>query len=192
LSSGDVTRLLSAIEQGDSDAAASLFPLVYEELRAIAHRQLGRGGAGGTLNTTAVVHEAYLKLAGHGSLGLRDRQHLFAIAARAMRQVIVDHARAHLAKKRGGGAQRTLLDESVLQVEARAAELLDLERAMQSLAAMDDRLARVVDLRFICGLSVEETAELLGVTSRTVERDWRQARAFLLHELEADRAGGGA
>lgn len=163
-----------------------LFPIVYNELRGVARRQRRGGGAPETLNTTAVVHEAYLKLIGSESAAPSDRVHFFALAAKAMRQILVDHARMHMAKKRGGGATHFELEERDLPVESRAAEILELERAVERLAALDERLVRVVELRFYSGLSVEESAELLGVHARTVKRDWRKARAFLYRELHDD------
>jgi RNA polymerase sigma factor (TIGR02999 family) len=187
LSAGeDVTRLLASHREGDGEALNRLFPLVYGELRALAHRQLGRAGRG-TLHTTAVVHEAYLRLAGPG-LAAEDRGHFFNLAARAMRQILIDHARRHLARKRGGGAPHLLLDDNDVAVEARAEELIDLDAALDRLGRLDDRLNRVVELRFFAGLSVDETAEVLGVAARTVKRDWQKARAFLFDELHGDAA----
>ncbi len=180
----DVTRLLADLRGGDEAALNDLFPLVYAELRALAHRQLGREGRG-TLNTTAVVHEAYLRLVGN-DLAPEDRRHFFNLAARAMRHIIIDHARRHLAKKRGGGAPHSMLEENDVAVEARAEELIDLNSALERLGALDERLGHVVELRFFAGLSVEETASSLGVGERTVKRDWRKARAFLFDELHGD------
>ncbi|HMB70267.1 MAG TPA: sigma-70 family RNA polymerase sigma factor [bacterium] len=181
-----VTRLLAALRQGDPHALGELFPLVYHELRELAHRQLRREGRG-TLNTTAVVHEAYLRFLGPG-FAPEDRSHFFNVAARAMRQILIDHARRHLAQKRGGGAPHTLLDENDVAVETRAEELIDLDTAMGRLGQLDERLSRVVELRFFAGLSVDETADTLGIGVRTVKRDWRKARAFLYAELHGDAA----
>jgi len=180
--SEDVTRLLHRARGGDSGAVHRLLPLVYDELRAIARRQL-RGATGGTLSATVVVHEAYLKIGGERGLAARDRGHFFAVAATAMRQVAIDHARERSAKKRGGGAPHTLLDGHDLPVESRAEELLVLDDALTRLASLDERAARVVELRFFAGLDVEETADALDVSTPTVKRDWRRARAFLYHEL---------
>jgi RNA polymerase sigma factor (TIGR02999 family) len=177
-----VTRLLSALREGDPDALGALVPLVYAELRRIARIQL-RAASGATLNTTAVVHEAYLKLGGAQGLDFADRGHFFAVAATAMRQVLLDHARRHLADKRGGGAAHTLLDDLEIPVEDRAAELVELDQALTRLEELDERTARVVELRFYAGLSVEETAQALDVSAPTVKRDWRRARAFLYREL---------
>lgn len=176
-----VTRLLADLRRGDPDALGALFPLVYADLRDLARRQLR--GARGTLNTTAVVHEAYLRFAGNDGVLPSDRAHFFAIAARAMRQIVIDHARRHLAAKRGGGAPHTLLDEAQVAVEDRAEELLDLHAALERMETLDARLGRVVELRFFAGLSVEETAEALSVSAITVKRDWRKAKAFLYREL---------
>lgn len=180
----EVTRLLAALREGDGEALDRLFPLVYAELRRIAHGQLSRKGPS-TLQTTAVVHEAYLKLATGAGTAPRDRGHFFAVAATAMRQILVDHARAHLRQKRGSGAEHLQLDERDIPVEDRAAELVELDLALSRLAELDERAARVVELRFFGGLAVEETAEALGVSERTVKRDWREARAFLFRELRS-------
>jgi len=177
-SEGDITRILASLREGDPDALGSLFPIVYGELRELAHGQLA-GHRRGTLSTTAVVHEAYLKLLGSQNVDAGNRAHFFSLAARAMRQIMIDYARARLAKKRGGGAAHDVLDAVDVPVEDRAGELLDLDRALARLGALDERLARLVELRFFAGLSVEETAELTGVSPRTVKRDWQKARAFL-------------
>lgn len=177
----EITRLLASLQNGDPEALNALFPLVYADLRDLAHRQLR--GARGTLNTTAVVHEAYLRFAGNDGLAPNDRGHFFALAARAMRQIVIDHARRHLAQKRGGGASHTLLQEADLAVEASAGELLDLHLALERMEGLDARLGRVVELRFFAGLSMEEVAEVLSVSVITVKRDWRKAKAFLFREL---------
>jgi RNA polymerase sigma factor (TIGR02999 family) len=178
---GQVTRLLAAARSGDPTAIEAIFPIVYGELRGIASRQLR--GANATLNTTAVVHEAYLKLVGASSLQLQDRHHFFALAATAMRQVLLDHARRHLSEKRGGGAAHTLLDDNSVAVESRAVEIVELDLALQKLSQLDARLGQVVELRFFAGLSVEETAEVMEISAITVKREWRRAKAFLFREL---------
>jgi RNA polymerase sigma factor (TIGR02999 family) len=178
----DITLMLSAAREGDQAALDLVFTRVYSEIRRIAHDQLRRVGDNQTLSTTAVVHEAYLKLVRSPAIAWADRGHFYAVAAMAMRQILINHARRHLTQKRGGGRPLPL-DEVDAPIDLRAAHLVELNDALQRLAAVDDRLARVVDLRFFAGLSVEETAEVLGVTDRTIKRDWRAARAFLYREL---------
>jgi len=178
-----ITRLLSAARAGDREAMNGVVTHVYDEIRRIARRQLQRMGRPDTLNTTAVVHEAYIKLMGSGGASWEDRSHFLNVAATAMRHVLVDHARTRARKKRGGGVRPFLLDDVDAPIEDRAAELLELDDALHRLSAMSERLGRVVELRFFAGLSVEEAAEVLGVNGRTVKRDWRAARAFLYHEL---------
>jgi RNA polymerase sigma factor (TIGR02999 family) len=180
--SRSVTQLLAELRGGDQEAFDRLVPLVYAELRRIAQSQL-RGVRSATLNTTVVVHEAYLKLGGAAGIDYADRGHFFAVAATAMRQVLLDHARRKLAEKRGGGAAHTLLDDVEIAVEDRAAELVELDQALTRLAELDERAARIVELRFFAGLKVEEIAEALEVSAPTVKREWRRARAFLYREL---------
>jgi RNA polymerase sigma factor (TIGR02999 family) len=177
----DITRLLISLREGRREALNDLFPLVYEELRAIARRRIPAGEQ--TLGTTALVHEAYLKLFDHTRLTLNDRKHFYALAARAMRQILIDHARRRGAAKRGGNLRRLDLDDATIAVDDRAAELLALDDALQRLSKLDERMGQVVELRFFGGLSVDETADVLGVDSRTVKRDWRKARAVLYQEL---------
>jgi RNA polymerase sigma factor (TIGR02999 family) len=184
---GDITNLLDSVREGNRDALDALFPIVYAELRSLACRQL-RAHRRATLSTTAVVHEAYLKLIGSRVLDAQNRMHFFSIAARAMRQILVDHARLHLARKRGLGAEHVELDHTAIQIEDRAKELVDLDRALGGLQELDERLSRVVEVRFFAGLSVEETAELLDVSPRTIKRDWRRARAYLFSELHGGSA----
>ena len=183
----DITLLLSALKGGDRSALDRLFSLLYEELRRIASRQLQRSGAPNTLSTTVVVHEAYLKFLGHGNVDVNDRNHFFNLAARAMRQILVDHARQHLSAKRGGGEKPRVLDGNDIRVEESATAIVALDASLQRLRGLDERLAQVVELRFFAGLSVEETAALLDVTDRTIKRDWRKARAFLHRELYDER-----
>lgn len=189
---GDVTRLLHAGSAGDAAASERLFPLVYEHLRVLARAQLRREREGHTLSTTAVVHEAYLKLADPAKLGLRDRAHFFGIAARAMRQVLIDYARSVGSEKRGGRLARVELDEVQLAVTERAETLIALDEALLRLAELNPRLAQVVELRFFGGLSEPEAAATLGVTDRTVRRDWVKARAWLHAQLAADAGIPGA
>ena len=178
-----ITELLRGIERGERDARNQLFEMVYRELRMIARRQLARRRGPTTLNTTALVHEAYLKLAGDSLLSTRDRGHFFALSSRAMRQVLVDHARRRLRNKRGGGAAVLPLDGIDVPISERAEELIALDGALERLEAMDAGLARLVEWRFFGGLSVEEVAGLMEVSDRTVKRHWRAARAFLFREL---------
>ncbi|HMB68811.1 MAG TPA: sigma-70 family RNA polymerase sigma factor [bacterium] len=173
-----VTRLLDGVRRGDADARERLYDLVYEDLRRIARAHL-RGRATGTLGTTAMVNEAYLRLAGAEERSWNDRVHFLSVASRAMRQILVDQARRKLAAKRGGGQTPLELDEGRVGEEPRVLEIVALDQALDRLKTLDERLARVVELRFFGGLSVEETASVLGVTDRTVKRDWRKARSVL-------------
>ena len=180
----DITRLLISLREGSRDALHDLLPLVYDELRAMARRRLSGQPGDQTLGTTALVHEAYLKLIDQTRLSINDRKHFFAVAAMAMRQIVVDHARRRRALKRGGaGRRRVDLESTELAVDARAEEIVALDEALTRLTALDERLARVVELRFFGGLSVDETAEVLEVDPRTVKRDWRKARALLHQDL---------
>jgi RNA polymerase sigma factor (TIGR02999 family) len=163
-----------------------LVPLVYRELRAIAHRQLGAPDRGMTMSTTALVNEAYLKLAGSAERSWNDRTHFLALAAIAMRQILIDRARARVALKRGGGAAHVTLDEGALASDDAPEALLALDQALERLAELAPRLARVVELRFYGGLSEQEVADVLGVTTRTVQRDWVKARMLLRRALEAE------
>lgn len=175
---GEVTRLILAMRAGRDGALRELFPLVYDELRRIArHRR--PAGPGATVSTTELVHEAYLRLFDQTHLDFNDRRHFFAVAAMAMRQIVVDRARRRSALKRGGGAVRVDLDDAPLASHDAVEDILSLDEALRRLEEMDPRLARVVELRFFGGLSVEETAEVIGLDPRTVKRDWRKARALL-------------
>jgi RNA polymerase sigma factor (TIGR02999 family) len=180
-----ITELIVELREGKDHAWESLLPMVYEELRRVAHRQLRQQGPGHTLNTTALVHEAYIRLADGSHLSLVDRAHFFAVAARAMRHVLIDHARKHSTAKRGGDWQQIPLDEAEISVEARADTLLALDAALTRLMDMNERLARVVECRFFGGMTDEETATALGVTDRTVRRDWTKARLWLYAEIGA-------
>jgi RNA polymerase sigma factor (TIGR02999 family) len=179
----DITHLLIAVREGETGARERLLPRVYEQLRAIARHRLTPGA---TLSATELVHEAYLKLFDQTRLSLNDRRHFFSVASMAMRQVVVDHARKRVSAKRGGGMRRLDLDDVDLPVEDRIAEILSIDEALRRLAQLDERLVRVVEMRFFGGLTVEETAEALGVDPRTVKRDWRKARALLYRELIAE------
>ena len=184
----EIAAALAALRGGAPDAMDRLLPLVYGELRRIAHRQLGAERAGHTLSTTAVVHEAYLRLAGQRDEAWADRAHFFALAARVMRRVLTDYARRHRAARRGGPAgSRVALEEAVaagvLVAAERAAELLALDEALDRLARSDPRLAQVVECRVYAGLSAAETAEALGSSLRTIEREWALAKGWLYQEL---------
>jgi RNA polymerase sigma factor (TIGR02999 family) len=182
-SSNDVTRLLVDWRNGDEEALDRLIPLVYDELRRMAGRYM-RGERGDhTLQTSALVNEAYLRLADHKNIEWQNRAHFFGVAAQAMRRVLVDYARTRNVQKRGGGAARVAFDDAVDVAEERAAELVALDDALRALAAFDERKARVVELRYFGGLTAEEAAEVLGVSLATVERDWTAARAWLIREL---------
>jgi RNA polymerase sigma factor (TIGR02999 family) len=188
---GEITRLLHAYAGGDRAAFDELVPLIYEELRRIARNHLRRTQRGATLDTNGLVHEAYLKLAGQKGMRVEDRGHFLAIAARAMRQIIVSRARARVAAKRGGGDIRMTFDEGRIAApaETQAEWLLDLDRALEGLRERDERLARTVECRFFAGLSEDETAEALGVSLRTAQRNWMRARAWIRSELTTGKAG---
>ena len=178
-----VTEAIRRLRAGEATALDELVPLIYEDLRRLAHRQLGSIRAGETLGTTGLVHEAYLKLAAQSHPVWRDRGHFFAVASRAMRHILIDYARSGRRQKRGSGQPHVPLDEAQVAIEAEAAHLVAVDEALTRLAAEDERLARVVECRFFAGLSEEETAEALGISVRTVQRDWGQARAWLKKEM---------
>ncbi len=182
----EITRLLQAHEAGDPSAFDRLVPLVYDELRRLARRHLRRQPGGHTLNTTGLVHEAYLKLAASPGLRVNDHGHLLAVTACAMRQVLVSRARARLRVKRGGGEPAEPLDEARLGREHDAEGLLDLDRALGRLRERDPRLAGIFECRYFGGLSEEETAQALGVSLRTAQRGWLRARVWLRAELEGE------
>jgi RNA polymerase sigma factor (TIGR02999 family) len=187
-----VTRLLAEWQEGQQDALDRLMPLVYGELRAIAARHLSHEQAAHTLQSTALVHEAYVRLVGQRSARWQNRAHFFAIAAQMMRRILVDHARGRDRLKRGGGATLLALEDGLVSSGPDAdVDLLALDHALTALAALDPRGARVVELRFFSGLTVEETAEVLGVSPGTVKRDWHTARAWLYREMQG-RPGGPA
>lgn len=178
-----VTLLLKQMADGDESAASELFELVYSDLRARAAR-LMQSEHGHTLQPTAVVNEAWMKLAG-GGVSWESRGHFLGVAAKAMRSVLVDHARAKKASKRGGDAQRVALDAAVHVFEERALDLVRLDAALEQLNQIDPKLGQLVELRFFGGLTIPETAEVMGVSTPTIERGWRAARSWLGHELSS-------
>lgn len=179
-----LSEVLRSSRLGDPRAFDAVYTAAYDELRRIARGQRQRGPAGPTLTTTALVHEAYLKLLGMAGAP-EDRTHFLSIAARAMRHILIDRARERGAEKRGGQRRLTSLDDDAGAVDAFSDELIDIDRALTKLESVSDRLARIVEWRFFGGLTEEESAAALGVTVRTVRRDWQKARAFLFHELSA-------
>lgn len=182
----DITGLLVRWSNGDRAALDHLIPVVYRELHRIARYQMAQQGDGHTLQATAVVHEAYLKLTGEGR-HWENRSHFFAIAATAMRQVLVDHARKHLAGKRGGEAQHLSLEEGIFTAPEQDRELIALDDALTTLGQLNARYKQVVELRYFAGLSVAETAEVLSVSQETVARDWKFAKVFLYKEMKRSR-----
>jgi RNA polymerase sigma factor (TIGR02999 family) len=183
--SHDVTKLLLEWSKGNRSAMDELLPLVYRELQKIAHRYLGRERASNTLQTTALVHEAFLKLIDQTRVQWQNRAHFFGIAA--MRRILVDHARQKLADKRGGGNEKVELDEGLIDVsDEKASNLIELDAALKRLAEIDEQKARLVELRYFGGLSIEETAEVLGVSIATVNRQWRLAKAWLYREISGN------
>jgi RNA polymerase sigma factor (TIGR02999 family) len=179
----EVTRLLAAWSQGDRAALEQLTRLVYEELRRLAHRYMSGQRADHTLQTTALVNEAYLRLAGQAQPNFANRSHFLAVAARAMRQILVDHAKSTLREKRGAGAKAVELDESALLSPEPTREIVDLNEALEKLAVLDARKANVVELSYFGGLKQEEIAEALNISIVTVRRDWTFSRAWLYAEL---------
>jgi RNA polymerase sigma-70 factor (ECF subfamily) len=183
----NVTQLLAAWGRGEEAALRELTPLVYEELRSLAHRYMGGQRRDHTLQATALVNEAYLRLADQTNPNFTNRSHFFAVAAQAMRQILVDYARASNSQKRGGGALRVELDEAVLVCPAQTAEILDLNAALERLCAHDSRKAQVVELRYFGGLDYQEIAEVLKISVITVRRDWEFAKAWLYGQLQRAR-----
>jgi RNA polymerase sigma factor (TIGR02999 family) len=179
----DVTQLLVAWSNGDQTALDELIPLVYEELHRLAQRRLGRERLGHTLQPTALVHEAYLRLIDQKNVRWQNRAHFFAVAAQLMRRILVDYARRRHYAKREGGALRVTFDEAELVSKERAADVVALDDALTALATLDPRKSQIVELRFFGGLSIEETAEALGVSPGTVMRDWTLAKAWLQREI---------
>jgi len=182
--SGEITRLLLAWSDGDSAALGRLTPLIQAELHRLAQRCMARESPGHTLQATALVNEAYLKLIDQRRARWHNRAHFFAVSAQLMRRILVDHARRRRFQKRGGSAVRVSLDEAGTVAAETSADIVDLDDALEALTRIDPRQARVVELRFFGGLSVEETAEFLGISPKTVQRDWKIAKLWLLRELD--------
>ncbi len=179
----DVTQLLLAWREGDEGALDKLLPLVYEELHRLAARYMRRESPGHTLQTSALVNEAFIRLIDQQQVHWQNRAHFFGIAAQLMRRILLDHARSQARAKRGGGALRVSFDEAAIVSGQRAAELIALDDALNALTAFDSRKSRIVELRFFGGLSNEEVAEVMGMSLRTVEREWRKAKVWLHHAM---------
>lgn len=183
-SQGEITRLVRRWSEGDSDAFDRLIELVYDDLRRIAHHHIELGASGGTVNTTALVHEAYLKLARVEGGAWDNRAQFFAFCSKAMRRILIDYARRRSAAKRGGSRTRVPLTEDAAVIDAEVTRMLSVEEALQELEQRDERMGRIVECRFFGGMSVPDTAEALGTSTRTVEREWARARAYLSHALQ--------
>jgi len=181
--SHEVTQLLIQWSNGDKAALDKLMPLIYEELRQLARHYMNRERVGHTLQTTALVNEAYLRLINRKQVHWQNRAHFFAIAAHLMRSILVDHARSHAYAKRGGGARKIALDEALAVSQQRAADDVALDDALKRLAEIDRQQSRIVELKFFGGLTIEETAEVLALSPATIKREWSTAKAWLYHEL---------
>lgn len=178
----EITQLLRAWSEGDKSALDQLLPLIYGELRRLAGRYMRRENPGHTLQSSDLINEAWLRLADQRQVQWQNRAHFFGIAAQLMRRILIDHARRHHYQKRGGGAIQVSLDETAAVTAARAAELLAVDEALERLTAMDARKGRIIELRFFGGLNLDETAEVMGLSSPTIQREWRAAKAWL-HRL---------
>ncbi len=186
-SSQPVSELLVRWKQGDQEALEALLPLVYDELRRLAHHHLEAERAGHTLQSTALVHEVYLRLVDQEPLRLDNRAHFFAVASHLMRQILVDYARKHHATKRGAGNLTLTLDDAIALPKKRKLHLVELDDALNGLAALDTRQCHIVELRFFGGLTIDETSQVLGVSSATIKREWTAARAWLYRQMDAQR-----
>jgi len=182
-SPNDVTQLLVDWGNGNDQALADLMPLVYRELHGIAGRYLRRERGGHTLQTTALINEAYLRIVNQKNVNWQNRAHFFGVAAQIMRRILVDHARSHLYLKRGGGAQKLTLDEALALPQEREVDLVALDDSLSALARIDPQQSRIIELRFFGGLTIKETAEVLHISPATVKRDWDMAKAWLYGEL---------
>lgn len=183
---GEVTHLLFELKQGNKEAQDRLIQLVYDELRRIAAQYLRKEEANHSLQPTVLVHEAYLRLIKLERIDWQTRSHFFAVSAILMRRILVDHARAHQAKKRGEGWDTVTLDPAIFPTRERSPEVLALNEALEKLSRLDARQSKIVELRFFAGMSEEETGHVLGISARTVKRDWRVAKAWLYHELKCN------
>lgn len=181
-----ITELLRGARQGDREAANHLYDAVYDQLREIAHQRLGRNRPGETLNTTGLVHEAYIRLVDQTQVAANDRGHFFALASRAMRFVVIDYARRRTAQKRGGSDENIPLDAVQIGTIERTLDLLALDEALDNLSAFDERLGRLVEYRFFGGLTYEEIAEVTELSVPTVKRDWQRARAWLFRAMQSE------
>jgi RNA polymerase sigma-70 factor, ECF subfamily len=184
--SGEVTRLLSNWSKGDSEARDAVFPLVYDELRKLAASYLRRERSDHTLQATALVHEAYMRLVEHEHANFQNRQHFFGASAQLMRRILVDHARGRLTAKRGSASTRVELTEAIAMSQDQPAEMLALDESLTRLASLDSQQARVVELRVFAGMSVEETAEVMSISPATVKREWALAKAWLLRQMQGN------
>jgi len=183
LAQGDITALLIDWGNGDKAALDKLIPLVYEELRRMAHQYMRRERPGNTLQSSALINEAYIRLVDYRRMHWRDRAHFFAVAAQAMRRILVERARSRRRDKRGGAAQKVSLDETAAFAAERAADLIALDDALTQLSAIAPRKGQVVELRYFGGLNIDEAAEVLGISSPTVQREWRAAKAWLYRSI---------
>lgn len=184
----EITELLAEWRDGNQSALDELYPLVYDELRRLARRYMSRERKGHTLQTTALIHEAYVRLVDQKNVQWANRSHFFAISAQIMRRILIDHARRHAYAKRGGGARQVSLEEAATVVPDHSEELLRLDEALKSLAEMDPRRSQVVELRYFGGLNNEEIAGVLHISENTVTRDWNMARAWLYQQLTGSGA----
>lgn len=185
----EVTQLLINWSNGDKAALDELIPLVQAELRRVARRHLAREHPGHTLQTSALINEAYLRLVDQDGVAWQNRAHFFAMAAQVMRHILVDHARRHRYAKRGGGVRNVSLDEASVRLDRRTVEVVALNDALDTLAALDPRKGQIIELRFFGGLTIDETAEVMKISSPTVQREWRSARAWLRRELDKNTDG---
>lgn len=181
----EVTQLLVDIGEGNQQAYRDLFPLVYSKLKEIAFSQLKREYQKHTLSRTELVHEAYMKLIDQTRIDYNDRNHFYAIAARSMRQILVDYARKKKAQKRGGDQRDLTLDESSINIQQHADQIVELDELLNELSELNERLAQIVEMRFFAGLSIEDTAEMLDISTSTVNRDWAKARGWLYQRMHS-------